>query len=89
MLIRYYKKVGHEIVVFSQNTSAVLMMLFMQTKLVFLLLTNYQLFHDFLNEIDTSRSPGHPGVQRSYKPGMKYVSGNRDVPVYRDHINRA
>ena len=34
-------------------------MLFMLTKLVFVLLTNYyQLFHAFCNEIDTSRSPG-------------------------------
>ena len=66
-------------------------MLFMETKLVFALLTNYyQLFHAFLNEMDTSRSPaGNSGVPRSYKPGIKYVSGNRDIPVYRDHINRA
>ena len=34
-------------------------MLFMRTRLVFVLLTScYQLFHDFFNEIDTSRSPG-------------------------------
>ena len=34
-------------------------MLFMLTKLVFVLLTNYyQLFHAFFNEIDTSRSSG-------------------------------
>ena len=34
-------------------------MLFMRTKSVFVLLTNYyQLFHAFFNEIDTSRSTG-------------------------------
>ena len=34
-------------------------MLFMRTKFVFFLLTNYyQLFHDFFDEIDTSRLPG-------------------------------
>ena len=49
---------------------------FMRTKLVFGLMTNYyQLFHNFFNERDTSRSPGHPGVPRSYKLRMKYVSG--------------
>ena len=50
-------------------------MLFMRTKLVFLLLTNYCRLSPafFLDEIDTSRC-----IPRSYKPGMKYVSGNRD-----------
>ena len=34
-------------------------MLFMQTKLVFVLLTNYyQLFHAFFNELDTFQPPG-------------------------------
>ena len=39
-------------------------------------------FPRFFNEIDTSQSPGHPGVPRSYtcKPGMKYISGNPGHP---------
>ena len=64
-----------------QKETSFVGMVFMQTKLVFVLLTNYyQLFHAFLNEIDTSRSPGtsRDGVPRSYKPKMKYISGNRD-----------
>ena len=40
-----------------------------------------------LTKIDTSRS-GLACVSRSYKPGMKYVSDNRDIPVYWDHINK-
>ena len=64
-----------------QKETTFVVMLFMRRKLVFVLLTNYyQLFHAFLNEIDTSRSPGtsRDGVPRSYKPKMKYISGNRD-----------
>ena len=58
-------------------------MLFRRKKLVFVLLTNYyQLFPTFPGH------PGHPSIPRSYKPRMKYVSGNRDIPVHREHINR-
>ena len=72
-----------------QKETTFIGMLFMQTKLVFVLLTNYyKLFHAFFNEVNTSRSPETSRVPRSYKPAMKYVFGNTDIPVYRDDINR-
>ena len=58
-------------------------MLFMRTKLVFVLLTKYyQLSHAFLDEIDTSlygilrsyirlEQPEHPGIPGSYKQGLR------------------
>ena len=54
-------------------------LLFLRTKLVFVSLTNYyQLFHDFLDEIDTSRSPGIILVTRHYiNPGRNTSLGQR------------